>query len=63
MTQASPPKKSTLLIALWAVILLEIVSPIPAVLSLGAIYVVLVRPAWFPALVDTLYVDPPGRKR
>ena len=40
---------------LWAVVLLEIVSPVPALLTLGAIYVLLVRPAWLPALVRELY--------
>jgi hypothetical protein len=40
---------------LWAVVLLEIVSPIPAVLSLGAVHVLLMRPVWFPRLVRELY--------
>ena len=42
---------------LWAVVILEIVSPIPAVLSLCMIYVLLVRPPWLPALVRELYAD------
>jgi hypothetical protein len=40
---------------LWAVVLLEIVSPIPAFLSLGAVYVLLARPAWLPRIVRELY--------
>ena len=42
-------------VLLWAVVLLELVSPVPAVLTIGALYVLLVRPAWFPALVRELY--------
>ena len=40
---------------LWLAVLLEIVSPIPAVLSIGAIWVLLFRPPWLPRLVDRLY--------
>jgi hypothetical protein len=42
---------------LWAVLViaLEIVSPVPALLSLGAIYVLLFRPPWFRNLVLELY--------
>ena len=43
------------LLALWAVVLLELISPVPALLTLGAIYVLLVRPPWFLALVKDLY--------
>ena len=63
MSQGSQTNKSNLQFALWAIIALEILSPIPAVLSLGAIYVLLFRPPWFPRLVETLYTDPPGRTR
>ena len=38
-----------------SVVLLEIVFPLPAVLSLGAVYVLVARPAWFPRLVRELY--------
>jgi hypothetical protein len=40
---------------LWAIVLLEIVSPLPAFLSLGAVYVLLVRPPWLPHIVRELY--------
>jgi hypothetical protein len=40
---------------LWAVVLLELLSPVPALLTIGALYVLLARPAWFPALVRELY--------
>lgn len=40
---------------LWAIIILEIVSPVPAVLSLGAIYVLLFKPPWFMTMVKELY--------
>ena len=46
---------SRIILLLWAVVLLEIVSPFPAVLSLGAVHVLLMRPAWFPRLVRRLY--------
>jgi hypothetical protein len=42
---------------MWPVVLLEIVSPVPALLSLGAIYVLLVRPPWFLAMVRSLYAE------
>jgi len=45
---------------LWVVVLVEILSPIPGLLSLGAVYVLLVRPSWFPAVVRELYGDREG---
>ena len=45
---------------LWVVVLVEIVAPIPGLLSLGAVYVLLVRPGWFPAIVRELYGDREG---
>jgi hypothetical protein len=42
---------------LWAVVLLEVVLPVPAFLSLGAVYVLLIRPPWLPRLVRELYED------
>ena len=42
---------------LWAVVLIEILSPIPAFLSLGVAYVLLARPPWLPRLVRELYPD------
>ncbi len=46
---------SRTILLLWAVVLLEIVSPLPAFLSLGAVHVLLTRPSWFPRLVRELY--------
>jgi hypothetical protein len=40
---------------LWAIVLVEIVSPLPAFLSLGAAWVLLTRPPWLPRLVRELY--------
>lgn len=52
----------SLLLALWIVVGLELVSPIPAVLTFGAAYVLAVRPAWFLRLVEDLYADRTGRE-
>ncbi len=41
--------------SLWAVVLLEAVSPVPAILTFGAAYVLLARPPWFSDLVQELY--------
>ena len=43
-----------LVMTLWAVVLLELVLPVPGALSLGAVYVFAVRPPWFPAPVRRL---------
>jgi hypothetical protein len=40
---------------LWAVVVVEMLSPLPAFLSLGTVYVLLFRPPWLPAIVDELY--------
>jgi len=42
---------------LWLVVVLEIVSPVPGVLTIGAIWVLVARPAWLPKLVGELYAD------
>ena len=44
----------------WAAIVLEMVSPIPAVLSIGAIWVLLARPRWFYDLVREHYHEEAG---
>jgi hypothetical protein len=46
---------SRTLVLLWSIVVLEIVSPVPAVLTAGAIWVLLARPAWLPRLVRELY--------
>ena len=43
------------LAALWVVILLELVLPVPGFLTLGALYVLAARPRWFLDLVLRLY--------
>lgn len=43
---------------LWIVVLVELLSPIPAFLTFGAIYVLVARPPWFYSLVQELYRDP-----
>ncbi len=43
------------LVLLWAIVLFELVSPIPAALTFGAIYVLAVRPPAFRDLVLRLY--------
>ena len=40
---------------LWVAVVIEILSPIPAFLSVGAIYVLLFRPPWFYRVVQGLY--------
>lgn len=44
---------------LWAMIILELLSPIPAFLTLGAIWVMLLRPPCFLHLVQQLYGESP----
>lgn len=46
---------SNAVLLLWIVVILELVSPVPAILSFGAIYVLMVRPPWFLRLVQELY--------
>lgn len=46
-----------LLTILWGAVVLEIVSPIPAVLTFGAVWVLIARPPWFLRMVQTLYGD------
>ena len=43
---------------LWLVVALELLLPVPGLLTLGAVWVLLTRPAWFPKLVDELYAHP-----
>jgi len=42
---------------LWGVVLLEIVSPIPMALTVGAVWVLIARPPWFLQMVQSLYRD------
>ena len=52
--------RAALLMTLWAVVLLELVLPVPGLLTLGALYVLAARPPWFPELVSRLYDDRDG---
>jgi hypothetical protein len=54
MCDAEPPG-AALLTFLWLMILIEAVSPVPALLTRGAAWVLLFRPAWFLRLVKRLY--------
>lgn len=49
------------IVVLWVVVVLELISPIPAFLTLGAMWVLLTRPPWFLELVQSLYDDPAKR--
>ena len=40
---------------IWAIVVVELLSPIPAALTIGAIYVLLARPRWFLEIVGELY--------
>ncbi len=57
------PPASSLVAWLWGAVLLELVSPVPALLTLGGIYVLAAKPAWFRRAVDELYGDPPAESR
>ena len=39
----------------WSVVLLELIAPVPAVLTFGAVFVLLARPPAFLRLVERLY--------
>lgn len=58
MSAANDDRPSDPTLWLWLVVLVEILSPLPAFLSLGAIWVLIARPAWFPRLVERLYRAP-----
>lgn len=49
---------SKTVLLLWIVVVIELLSPVPALLTLGAIWVLVARPAWLPRLVDELYAEP-----
>ena len=47
------------LLLLWAIVVVELLSPIPGVLTIGAAWILLTRPAWFLTLIHRLYdIDP-----
>jgi hypothetical protein len=57
VTTAPQPLTAGALALLWVLVLIELVSPVPALLTLGAIWVLLFRPPWFLELVRRLYAD------
>ncbi len=48
-------RSSSLSLKLWLIVLFELISPIPAFLTIGAIIVLLAKPPWFRQMVDDLY--------
>ena len=44
-----------LVLLAWGLVVIELLLPVPGPLSLGAIYVLAVRPAWFARTVRELY--------
>lgn len=50
----------TLIWKLWLIVILEVISPIPAFLTIGAMIVLLTRPPWFRDLVLRLYESSNG---
>ncbi len=49
--------RTGLLVILWLVVVLEMVLPVPGILTLGALWVLVARPAWFAEIVRELYAD------
>ena len=45
------------LVLLWALVIVEFISPIPAALTWTAAWVLLARPPWFLRLIQGLYSD------
>jgi len=48
-------RSGSLTLKLWLIVLLELISPIPAFLTIGAVIVLLTKPPWFRQLVEDLY--------
>jgi hypothetical protein len=57
VTDAPQPLTAGTVGLLWVMVLIELVSPVPAFLTLGAIWVLLFRPPWFLELVRQLYAE------
>lgn len=55
MTQRAGERRFRILVVLWLIVVLELISPVPLVLTFGAAYVLVVRPRWFHDLVRELY--------
>ena len=60
MPAAAPTRASRTLLLLWLIVVLEIVSPLPLALSIGAVWVLAARPPWFYDLVCELYGRSPA---
>lgn len=63
MRGAAPTKGSRTLLLLWLIVVLEVLSPVPLFLSIGAAYVLLARPPWFYDMVCGLYGRSPSARR
>ena len=48
-------QSKNLSLKLWLIVVLEVISPIPVFLTIGAILVLLTKPPWFRKMVDDLY--------
>lgn len=51
-------RRQRVLALLWALIVLEILSPIPLALTLGSAWVLATRPGWFLEIVRNVYDAP-----
>lgn len=50
--------RERLLAVAWLLVVIELVSPLPAFLTFGAAWVLLARPESFRSVVSVLYEDP-----
>ena len=57
MNEPSGGGSSSTTFILWMVVILELISPLPALLTFGAVYVLLFKPPWFRTVVRQLYSD------
>lgn len=60
MNGAPTSQRSAPLALLWLLVLIEFLSPVPAFLTFGAVWVLLARPPWFLELVRALYANVGG---
>jgi len=47
--------RTELLVTLWLIVALEVVLPVPGILTICAAWVLLMRPRWFAEMVRELY--------
>jgi hypothetical protein len=60
VNDAPKTRRPAPLALLWLLVLIEFLSPVPAFLTLGAVWVLLARPPWFFELVRALYSETEG---